>query len=200
MPDRGRARLAQMRLRAAARRPRWRRSPRPAGAFSFICGRRGGASAWSTSCGPMRCRTRASTRSTPIIGSASQRRRARFRGGGADAGKLLGAATIRLLTNNPQEGGGAGGGRDRGGRARAAEGWRPAPTTRPISTPSATAAATSSRPRQRPRPRRNCGRCGGRRAPAAARHGRAGSGGRRRGRSLRRPRRARLRRRPANPR
>ena len=50
---------------------RWRRSRRRAGAFSSTSGRRGGASGWSTSFGPMRCRTRGSTRSTRTTGSAS---------------------------------------------------------------------------------------------------------------------------------
>ena len=88
----------------------------------------------------------------------------------------------------PPEGGGAEGGRDRGGRAGAAESRRERRTTAPISTRNGTGAGTSSR-RARPRPRRNRGRYGGRPARAAARHGRAGSGGRRRGRSPRRPRR-----------
>ena len=102
MPDRRRARLAQMRLRAAARRRARRRSPPRAGASSSTCARRAAASAWSTSCAPMRFRTRASTRSTPISGSASPTTSATSpspRG----CWRALAQDEVRLLTNNPRK-------------------------------------------------------------------------------------------------
>ena len=72
MPDRRRAWARSNAIAGRSSPTRWPRSPRRAGASCSICGRRGGASAWSTSSAPMRCRTRASTRSTPTSGSASR--------------------------------------------------------------------------------------------------------------------------------
>ena len=143
MPDRRRVRLAEMRLRAAAQRRA--RSPPRAGASCSICARKGAASAWSTSCAPMRCRTRASTPSTPT--SARLRgRRARLPRWRADA-EALAQPRIRLLTNNPRKVAALNG--DRGGRGRAcasppASTIASSPPTRPRQPP----ALGERRPRQ----------------------------------------------------
>ena len=74
----------------------------PAGACCSICGRKGAGSASSTSCAPMRCRIRASTRSTRTSGSAFRSTRAisRWPRGCSSCSNI---PRIRLLTNNPEK-------------------------------------------------------------------------------------------------
>ena len=70
VPDRGRVRLAALRLRPPAARRPWQPSPKTAAACSSTCAAtRAGASAWPTSCGPTTSRRRGSTRWTPISSS-----------------------------------------------------------------------------------------------------------------------------------
>ena len=145
MPDRRRARQPQMRLRAAARTPRSRRSRQRAGASCSICARKGAASGWSTSCAPMRCRTRGSTRSTPITGWASRSTRAISRVA-ARMLELLGQDEVRLLTNNPAQGRGARGGGHRRSSSACRSSCRRQPAQRALSRDQARPdAGTSSR-------------------------------------------------------
>ena len=199
MPDRRRARLAQVRLRAAARRRAGRDRRDRAGGSCSICGRRGGASAWSTSCAPMRCRTRASTRSTPICGSASRTTSATSRSR-RGCWRPCRRPRIRLLTNNPRKVAALAAEGIEVAERRAAEGRRRTSITAPISRPSATAAATSSRRSSR----RDLVEIVGdvvdaERAQPLGMAGQAVAAGDT-GRSPSRPRRPRPRRRPANPR
>ena len=199
MPDRRRARLAQMRLRARSSTRRSRRWPRPAGASSSICARRGAASAWSTSCAPMRSRTRASTRSTPICGSASPTTSATSRSR-RRCSTLLGQKRGPAAHQQSAQGGGAGGGRHPRRRAGAAA--RRGPTAHNAAyletkkrrsghrALGQISAASSSKLRAMWRTPRS----------AAAPHGRARNGGRRPARSPSAPEASAPARRPANPR
>ena len=94
--------LAQMRLRRPAARRHRGHLASPAAASCSISRRRAGASASSTSSGPIACRIRASTPSRPMSGWASMPMSGSMAWPRACCG-LLGYGAVRLLTNNPDK-------------------------------------------------------------------------------------------------
>ena len=100
MPDRRRVRQPRNAIAGRSSSEALRIIGRRAAGCCSICARKGAASAWPTSCAPMRCRTAGSTRSTPTAGSASPTTSATMAWPRRCCARS-GIDRVRLLTNNP---------------------------------------------------------------------------------------------------